>query len=265
MHLISLVENTSETGMEVKHALSLYIETGNHKILFDVGQNQALFHNAEKKNINLKEVDTVVISHGHKDHGGALKNFLDINNNAQIYVQKKAFEPHYTKAGLLKVNIGLDRKLMNHPQIKLLDGNYKIDSELILFTVNKKDRCWSNANDALLDSNGMDRFDHEQNLIISENEKNYLIMGCGHCGVVNIMAEAEKYHPLICVGGFHLSNPLTRRTVSSELLDEIADVLEAYKDTHFYTCHCTGEKAYKYLEKLVPNLSYLHCGDGINI
>ncbi|MGO0807173.1 MBL fold metallo-hydrolase, partial [Clostridioides difficile] len=34
-------------------------------------------------------MDTVIISHGHFDHGGALKKFLDINSVANIYVQKE--------------------------------------------------------------------------------------------------------------------------------------------------------------------------------
>ena len=40
-------------------------------------------------------MDLVVISHGHYDHGGGLKAFLDLNSNAKIYLNKKAFGDYY--------------------------------------------------------------------------------------------------------------------------------------------------------------------------
>ena len=101
-------------------------------------------------------------------------------------------------------------------------------------------------------------------MIISEN-KVVVIMGCGHSGVVNIMEEAEKYQPHFCIGGFHLFNPLTKKTVSKELLNSIAMELQKYKDIEFYTCHCTGEKAYHYLSQQMDNMNYMSCGDVIEI
>ena len=75
-----------------------------------------------------------------------------------------------------------------------MDGDYKIDDELSLFTVSKTNKFYSPANKSLYDEKGKDTFRHEQNLIISEKQA-VLIMGCGHAGVVNINAKAEKYRP----------------------------------------------------------------------
>ena len=111
MKITALVENKSEGRTIPKHVLYLYIETQKHKILFDLGPDDTLFKNAEIMNIDLSEVDTVVISHGHMDHGGALKRFLQVNGKARIYVQRTAFEPHYSKFLFLKVNVGLDAEL----------------------------------------------------------------------------------------------------------------------------------------------------------
>lgn len=49
-----------------------------------------------------------------------------------------------------------------------MDGDYKIDDELSLFTVSKTDKFYSPANKSLYDEKGKDTFRHEQNLIISE-------------------------------------------------------------------------------------------------
>ncbi len=264
MKITSLVENTSKCELKAKHGLSLYIETQRHRILFDLGPDGTLFDNAKKRKIDLNQIDTVIISHGHLDHGGALREFLKRNTHAKVYVQRKAFEPHYSKALFLKFHVGIDETLASHPQVILLDGDYKIDDELFLFTVNEVDKCYSPLNDVLYDPNGRDGFSHEQNLIITENQP-VLIMGCGHAGVVNILNRAKAYRIRACVGGFHLYNPITKRVAPCALLNEIAGTLKDCGDIQFYTCHCTGIKAFRYMAKQMPNLFYLSCGETINI
>lgn len=75
MKITALVENQSNCELKAVHGLSLYIETAKHKLLFDLGPDDTLFENAEKRGIDLGRVDTVVISHGHSDHGGPLGSF----------------------------------------------------------------------------------------------------------------------------------------------------------------------------------------------
>ena len=59
-----------------------------------------------------------------------MKKFLDVNSLANIYVQREAFEPHYSKTLFLKIPVGIDNNLKLNRQIMLLDGDYKIDDEL---------------------------------------------------------------------------------------------------------------------------------------
>jgi len=129
LKITALVENRSEGKLKPKHGLSLYIETEKHKLLFDLGPDATLFENAKKKNIDVSEIDTVIISHGHKDHGGALQRFLQINSKAKIYVQRRAFEQHFSKFLFFVVNVGLDRRFENHSQVILVDGDIEIDEE----------------------------------------------------------------------------------------------------------------------------------------
>lgn len=264
MKVISLVENNTICGCKTAHGLSLYIEAENNKILFDLGPDDTLFENAEKLNVNLQDVNIVVISHGHRDHGGALKSFLLINKTAQIYIHEEAFLPHRSHRPTGIADIGLDIELKKHPQITLTSGNYAIDSNLLLFTVSGEKVCLSGANSSLYEGDKPDEFKHEQNLIIKGN-KTVLIMGCGHNGVVNIMASADSYNPQICIGGFHLTNPSAKRNEPVELLNSIIEKLSHYPNTHFYTCHCTGVNVYNYLASKMDNIKYLHCGDVIDI
>lgn len=264
MRITALVENTTKTDLKAVHGLSLYIETAKHKILFDLGPDGTLFENAKKKGVDLEAVDTVIISHGHNDHGGALKAFLEVNRTAKVYVQASAFEPHFSKVLFVKVPVGLDASLKDNGQIVLLDGDFAIDDELFLFTVNDSGFLRSPMNNVLYGRDGIDTFAHEQNLII-KGEQNVLVMGCGHAGVANIMEKAAQYGPRLCVGGFHLFNPISKKHVKDSLLDSIANVLDGYGDTEFYTCHCTGSYSYEYLAGKLGNMHYLSCGEEISL
>ena len=98
MKIITLVENrTTSKEYKCKHGLSLYIETSNQKILFDMGPNNYYLQNAKKLDVKIEDVDLAVISHGHFDHGGGLGSFLKVNDKAKVYLSKKAFCKHYKK------------------------------------------------------------------------------------------------------------------------------------------------------------------------
>lgn len=263
MKITALVENQSKCELKPNHGLSLYIETPRHKILFDLGPDNTLFSNSKARDIDLTKIDTVIISHGHMDHGGALKEFLNINKTAKIYVQRSAFDKHYSRFLFFNISVDIDQKLADNAQIVLVDGDYQIDDELTLFTVPNTSKCYSNANDSLYTDNGKDNFSHEHNLLI-QGEHKVLIMGCGHAGVVNIMEKASDDQPELCIGGFHLFNPMKKKTVSNALLDTIANELSKYHTT-YYTCHCTGTKAFTYLSQRIPDMHYLSCGEAIVI
>ncbi|MFI3206430.1 MAG: MBL fold metallo-hydrolase [Clostridia bacterium] len=261
MRIFNLVENVSLGDYKSAHGLSIYIETKTHKILFDLGPDKTIFENAKLAKIDLSEVDTVIISHGHYDHGGALEEFLKINNKAKIYLQKSAFKKHYSVSKKDKHSIGIDENLINHSQIILKTGAYKIDEELSLFTVKSTGKCRCSSNDSLYDDEGQDKFTHEQNLVINSDKK-IMLMGCGHNGVVDIMEQSPQKDFSIVIGGFHLSSR-TGVIADEKLLDDISKELAIYNATKFYTCHCTGEKAFDILKTKMNNIFYFHVGDEI--
>lgn len=70
MQITNLIDNVSYIPeLKSEHGLSYYIETTKHKILFDTGQSSSFIDNAKVLNIDLSQVDIVIISHGHYDHG----------------------------------------------------------------------------------------------------------------------------------------------------------------------------------------------------
>lgn len=268
MKIKMLVENTAlSSEYTCKHGLCMYIETKKHKLLFDLGPNGLFAENAEKMGIDIKEIDTVIISHGHKDHGGGLKEFLKLNSTARIYIRKQAFEPHYIKVLKIPFSVGLESDIMNNKQIVFTDEVLKIDEELTLFSKVNSDDYNAKSNKSLYEKNKgryiHDSFLHEQNLIITEKGRKTLVSGCSHSGIVNIQKKAEKVglgNMDYIIGGFHLYNPPTGKYESEEFIKEVSCKLKE-KPGKYYTCHCTGEKAYNSMkEVLEERLEYLSTG-----
>lgn len=261
MKITALVENTSRRGdMRAEHGLSLYIETETHKFLFDMGQSVAFAENAKTLGIDLAEVDFAVISHGHYDHGGGLAKFLEINSHAPVYIMKGAFLPHHNAK---EKYIGLDTSLMSHPRIIFTDNmhdEFSIADDITLFSCNGKKREYEFPAFGLTEENAgklvPDKFFHEQYLQIESEGKCVLLSGCSHKGIENIM---RWFAPDVLVGGFHFS-----KMPCGKELEAIAGNLGSY-DTEYYTCHCTGEEQFDFMEKRMQNLHYIACGDTIEI
>ena len=203
MKITALTENTSKTGLPYEHGLSLYIQTESHNILFDTGQTELFAQNAKTLGIDLSKVDIAVLSHGHYDHGGGLKKFLELNKTAPVYMSKYAFEPHYN--GTEKY-IGLDLSLKDSDKIVLTDGVTKLADGLTLYSCNEKEKLCDLGSFGLnTKENGAivpDDFRHEHYLLIEENGRRVLISGCSHKGIVNI---ESWFKPDVLIGGFHLS------------------------------------------------------------
>jgi len=195
MIIKSLVENTSISAeFKSEHGLCLYIETPKHKLLFDLGASSLFAENAKKLEVDLSEVDLVVISHGHYDHGGGLKAFLSENSKAKIYLNRQAFAKHYShRPSGEKAYIGLDKSLMQSDRLIFAGEQLIIDDELELFSNIKGKKFVPSGNqDLFMESGGLlvpDDFRHEQNLIINEGGKILLVAGCAHKGIVNIISE----------------------------------------------------------------------------
>lgn len=271
MKIVSLVDNISNIkGIGCEHGLSFYIETTNHKILFDLGAGDLYYNNAQALGINLSLVDTVVISHGHYDHGGGLNHFLTINKKAKIYIKKEAFNEYYSIREQGTEYIGLDKSLSNNPRI-IFSGNYLlIDEELQLFSEVK---AWEEKfllNKQLKEKNGEeyknDDFLHEQHLIITEKGKKVLIAGCAHSGIINIIKAfiiKTGGQPHYVFGGYHLSGS-GGKYESLAVINNLGQRLSKW-DTNYYTCHCTGEQPYLMLKEVLGDqINYLSAGQEFN-
>ena len=244
MKLCTLLENTTcRNDLCAEHGLSLYMETDKHKLLFDMGQSDAFAINAQKLQIDLMQVDTAILSHGHYDHGGGLAKFLSINQQAPVYLNHHGFGEHYHGSTRY---IGLAPELAVSKRIRLTDDYYPIDEQLELYSCNDRLPVTPiNAYGLTLHQNDSflpDPFLHEQYLLIYEKCKKILISGCSHKGILNLM---HWFQPDIFVGGFHFKD-----IDDSALLKQHAETLLQYP-TQYYTGHCTGAVQYASLKDVM--------------
>jgi len=256
MIIKALVEDTAVSDeFQTEHGLSLYIETGNYKLLFDVGASGLFLENAKKLNVDIADVDMAVISHGHYDHGGGLRLFLRENAKAQVFLRQRAFEKHYSlhPDGRMK-HIGLDEELKREKRLVYTGDRFFIGKGIELFSNVQGKELYPSSNRVLyMEKDGEtveDPFEHEQNLVITEEGKKVLFAGCAHNGIVNIIRHfigLKKRPPDYVFGGFHLCNPSAKQSESPALVTRIGEYLKNTQSQYF-TGHCTSMDSYSLLK-----------------
>lgn len=264
MKIRVLLENTAcRADLQAEHGLSLLLETGGKKILFDMGQSEAFAENARQMGVALSEVELAILSHGHYDHGGGLSRFLQENDHAPVWVHQAAFEPHFNARGR---DIGLPRALREHPRLRFAKGEIRLGEALTLLD------CGGWPLQAPVDSAGLcaardgvpepEDFRHEQYLLVRENGRRILISGCSHKGVLNI---AAWFRPDVLVGGFHFKQLDPALPADARRLRDAAAALLEYP-TSYYTGHCTGDAPYAFLrERMGERLHALSTGMEIEV
>ena len=258
MYITTLVENTGRgNALGAEHGLSLYIETGGYKILFDMGQSALFAVNAARLGIDLSKVDFAVLSHGHYDHGGGLGHFMRINQIAPVYVSRYAFEPHYNAAGK---DIGVSLEGLDTSRIRFVDDDLEIGPGIWICSCNDRQPL------VQADTFGQTRqekghvmpedYRHEQYLVIREHGRRYCVSGCSHKGIINIV---RWLAPDVVIGGFHyMKVPMTQEG-KTFLRDAAAALIRT--GTEYYTGHCTGDDQYELLKSVMGGkLKRISCG-----
>ena len=248
--------------LETEHGLSVLLETGHHRILLDTGASDMLMRNAERLGKDLSRVDYVFISHGHSDHAGGLKHFMEINKKAKVIVSPDAISgKFYSKRRYLH---SITTEWPEIPQERLLtiEHSGSIGDDIFIIAHIPQIHPMPEGNQHLFvqDAQGQyiqDDFRHELALYTD----GLLFTGCAHSGLENILAACPLPVNTV-VGGFHLLDNHESEAKLSELSYRLAD---AYPQAQFYTSHCTGDAVFSILQGVMGDKIHpFSCGTTIN-
>ena len=252
IQILTLSENTAGMPRLISEwGISILIEIEDQKILFDTGQGVSAAYNANVLGINLATIDKIILSHGHFDHTGGLRQVLmgmkkeiEVIAHPDIWDAKYVKRPdsNYMYGGIpfqkdelesLGANfiytrdaMWLNDNLVIAGEIPLANDYEEIDPGLL---IKEGDQF---KPDPLLD---------DRALIIKTELGLVVIAGCAHRGIVNTLNYAreltgeERIHAVM--GGIHLMR-------TSEIRMELT--IAAFREMNVQrigVSHCTGQWA----------------------
>jgi 7,8-dihydropterin-6-yl-methyl-4-(beta-D-ribofuranosyl)aminobenzene 5'-phosphate synthase len=98
LRITLLVDHQAEDpALATEHGLSLLLEAGEHRILFDTGASGAFLRNADRLGLTREPVRRVVLSHGHRDHTGGLGYALERWPGAQVNLHPRALGSRFSR------------------------------------------------------------------------------------------------------------------------------------------------------------------------
>jgi 7,8-dihydropterin-6-yl-methyl-4-(beta-D-ribofuranosyl)aminobenzene 5'-phosphate synthase len=252
--ITTLIDDIPSEKLRSEHGVSLLINYGEKRILFDTGQSNLLLGNAKILDIDLINTDAIVISHGHYDHTGGLSNVLNIASKAKIYLHPAATEPKFSKKVSGAISIGMSdfaKKAIQGRDVIWTTTPAQIFPGIAVTGQVPRINNFEDVGGAFfLDENCRkpDELLDDQTLFIESAKGLIVVFGCAHSGVVNTLDYISKSTGqnkiYAVIGGMHLLNASQIR---------IANTIEAFKKYEIQKIvplHCTGQRAVKDLKNI---------------
>lgn len=249
IRITTLAENTAtKFNTLAEHGLSMLLEVDDRCILLDTGQTGTTVHNARALGVDLSRVDHLVLSHGHQDHTGGLRDVLAQTGGVQVHAHSEIWRPRYVDrkaegrpryAGLMYVREQLEAMGAN---FQLSDGPARI-SEAVMTTGPVPRNTLFEKLDADLVVKGpggwqQDEVPDDQSLVVKTSRGLVVLLGCAHSGMVNTLRRAqevaEEDRIFAVLGGTHLG------FASEEQLSKTVDALRTFGIEKLGVSHCTG-------------------------
>ena len=257
--ITTLIEDNPSVDARLynEHGLSLYMEIDGLYILFDCGKSGDFIKNAESLNIDLNKLDYVMLSHGHYDHSGGFRKLVEETSNPYKLIVGQGF--FNNKYGLIQ---GGTSKYLGNPfdveyihknniRIKYIEQDiYYITDNIMIFTNFKRNNDFELPNKRFQikqdESYILDDFSDEIVLVVKGEKGLFVILGCSHVGLVNILETIIERTGLPIygiVGGTHLIEANEQR-----LNNTIKFLIE--KDIQLLgMSHCTGQIAVEEIKR----------------
>lgn len=256
MKLTVLIDNNTYIDQYFlgEPAVCYYIEDSDEKILFDTGYSDAFIQNAKALNIDLGKLSKIVFSHGHNDHTGGFKFLSNLYDLSQTEIiahpdafREKSFDEESIgfnmdeksvrtifNLSFSKLPVSISENIIYLGEIPAI---YPFEARV---AIGKQ-----KTDDAFFDDYVLD----DSALVYSGKNGIFIITGCSHSGICNIIEYAKQVcnnqKVLGVIGGFHLFDVDTRlrSTIQYFMDNSLADI---------YPCHCVSFQAKAEINRFIP-------------
>lgn len=245
-----LVDNYADDGLSAEHGLSLWIETGGKRILFDTGQGGVLASNADKLGIDLSKTDSLVLSHGHYDHSGGVFRVIRTARGIEVFCHPAAVLPRYGVRSGESKPLGMTGESQWGLESLVSRRNHWVQGGRNLYPgigltgyIPRQTAYEDTGGEFFLNPELSlpDHIDDDMALWILTQEGLIVCVGCCHAGLINTLNRAlsQSGAPKLkaVIGGFHLLNADDSR------INNTVTALRLLAPELIVPCHCTGSRA----------------------
>jgi 7,8-dihydropterin-6-yl-methyl-4-(beta-D-ribofuranosyl)aminobenzene 5'-phosphate synthase len=248
IRITTLSENTASSGHFLgEWGLSILVETEEVMVLLDAGKSYSMIYNAGTLGIDFGKIEKVVLSHGHYDHTGGLRELLRrMRKGVDIIAHPDIWQAKYTRReGEADRYVGIP---FQQDELESLGGRFRLASQPVhiaddLMTTGQIPMVTSfeEIDAALFVKDGSiwkpDKVMDDQALIVKTKPGLAVILGCAHRGIINTLYHAQQLtgtaeiHTVI--GGSHLLRS------SEERFWQTIAALRELDVQRLGLCHCT--------------------------
>jgi 7,8-dihydropterin-6-yl-methyl-4-(beta-D-ribofuranosyl)aminobenzene 5'-phosphate synthase len=263
--------------------------SSNNTFLFDTGVSKnGVVHNANTFGIDFKQINGIILSHGHFDHFTGLVNILkrisarqlstanlDVFAHPDAFLRRWEIYPNGKRAKMpfldeiqLKKAGATIHKITG---ITFLPNKYS-PSLLITGQIPRETSFEKGFPFQYVEHTHEDDKNNlvpdplvkdDQAIVINVRNKGLIILtGCGHAGVINSINYAKKITGVdkiyAVIGGFHLP---ADGGIYEEAIDPTLKELQKANPEYIVPCHCTGWKATNKIIDLMPE-KFIQSGVG---
>jgi len=235
MKINILTDNCAGGKFLAEHGLSYLIEIDNKKILFDTGHSNVFIENATRLGIDIQnEVEKVVLSHGHWDHGNGLKYL----KNKTLITHPDAFMKRYRKPDFSCIGLDLEKTELEKC-FRVRESRQPLQLTQYLWYLGEipRNNDFEAQKTGFLNENKNEDFVPDDSALAAITGNSLVIIsGCAHSGICNICEHAIYITGIntikAVIGGFHLkkNNGQTQKTIDYFISKNVQTV---------YPSHCT--------------------------
>ena len=251
--------NTHSKLPFAEHGFSMLIRTlragKSTSILFDTGSSSnGVIENARRMDIDLKEVETLILSHGHYDHSGGLLSSLNAIGRVglSIIVHEDMFKTRgvANPDGTIRMFPEFaTKKELSAAKLIVAKQPYLVADDRVLITGEiPRETSFEKGylqHRALV--NGLWQPDplilDDRAIIINVKGKGLVVIsGCAHAGIINTLNYAKRITGIAetyaVIGGFHLAGKEAETRIPQSI-----EEIQSINPTIIVAAHCTGWRA----------------------